>query len=46
MKDDYAFVEYSSTIAAAKALAELNGARIAGSKIIIEEAKPKEVDIN
>ena len=44
MKDDYAFVEFATTSAASKALAELNGARICGSKIIVEEAKPKEGD--
>jgi len=42
MKDDYAFVEFTTTTAAAKALAELNGARIAGSKIVVEEAKAKD----
>ena len=42
MKEDYAFIEYANTGAAARALTELNGARISGSKIVVEEAKPKE----
>ncbi|KAL4485073.1 hypothetical protein ABPG72_014593 [Tetrahymena utriculariae] len=42
MKDDYAFVEFTTTHAAAKALASMNGARLAGTKIVVEEARPKE----
>jgi len=42
MKDDYAFVEFTTTHAAAKALAGMNGARLAGAKIVVEEARPKE----
>ena len=42
MKDDYAFIEYASTTSAARALTELNGGRICGSKVVVEEAKPKE----
>jgi RNA recognition motif-containing protein len=42
MKEDYAFIEFASTNSAARALSELNGARVAGSKILVEEAKPKE----
>ena len=42
MKDDYAFLEYTTTNAAAKALAAMNGVRLAGNKIIVEEARPKE----
>lgn len=42
MKDDYAFVEFTTTNAAAKALSAMNGARLAGTKIVVEEAKPKE----
>ena len=41
MKEDYAFIEFGTTAGATKALNELNGARIAGSKIVVEEAKPK-----
>ena len=45
MKDDYAFIEYTDTKAASRALNELNGARISGSKIVVEEAKPKEGEV-
>lgn len=44
MKDDFAFVEYSHMHSAAKALNELNGARLGGQKIQVEEARPKEGD--
>lgn len=42
MKDDFAFVEYAHMHSAAKALNELNGARMGGQKIQVEEARPKE----
>lgn len=42
MKDDYAFVEYTTTHAASKALTAMNGARLGGTKIVVEEARPKE----
>lgn len=44
MKDDFAFVEYAHMHSAAKALNELNGARLGGQKIQVEEARPKEGD--
>lgn len=42
MKDDYAFVEFTTTNATGKALTAMNGARLAGTKIVVEEARPKE----
>lgn len=42
MKDEFAFLEYSNTTSAAKAISELNGSRICGCKITVEEAKLKE----
>lgn len=44
MKDDFAFVEYSHIHSAAKALNELNGAKLGPQKIQVEEARPKEGD--
>ena len=45
MKDDYAFLEFSTIQSATKALVEMNGAKICGSKLIVEEAKPREGEI-
>lgn len=42
MKDDFAFVEYSNVQSAYRALTELNGVRLGGTKLQIEEAKPRE----
>lgn len=42
MKDDYAFIEFTTTSATGKALLAMNGARLAGTKLIVEEARPKE----
>ncbi|KRX01624.1 hypothetical protein PPERSA_00331 [Pseudocohnilembus persalinus] len=42
MKDDYAFLEYQTTASAARAIAEQNGARLCGAKLVVEEAKPKD----
>ena len=42
MKDDFAFVEFSTTQSATRALLEMNGSKICGSKIIVEEAKPRD----
>lgn len=44
MKDDFAFVEFAHIHSAAKALGELNGARLQNQKIQVEEARPKEGD--
>ena len=44
MKDDFAFIEYAHIHSASKALAELNGGRLAGQKIQVEEARPKDGD--
>lgn len=44
MKDDYSFIEFANIPAASRALVELNGSRVAGSKIVVEEAKPKDGD--
>ena len=42
MKDDFAFVEFAHIHSAAKALSELNGARLMNQKIQVEEARPKD----
>jgi len=42
MKDDFAFVEYAHMHSAAKALNELNGTKLGGQRIQVEEARPKE----
>lgn len=42
MKDDFAFIEYAHIHSASKALGELNGGRLAGQKIQVEEARPKD----
>jgi len=42
MKDDFAFLEFSNIQAATKALLDMNGAKLCGSKIVVEEAKPRE----
>lgn len=44
MKDDFAFIEFSNVQAATKALLDMNGAKLCGTKIIVEEAKPREGD--
>jgi len=45
MKDDFAFVEFANLQSAAKALLEMNGAKLGGSKIMVEEAKPRDGEI-
>lgn len=42
MKDDYAFVEFTNLQAATRAHTEMNGYRLGGQKLQVEEAKPKE----
>jgi len=42
MKDDYAFVEFSNIHSASRAFTEMNGYRLGGQKLQVEEAKPKE----
>lgn len=42
MKDDYAFIEYSTIQAALRALNAMRGALVNGTKLTVEGAKPKE----
>jgi len=42
MKDDYAFVEFTNIHSATRAYNEMNGHRLGGQKLQVEEAKPKE----
>lgn len=44
MKEDYAFIEFSEPVGAARAIQELNGTIVGGSKIVVEESKPKRKD--
>ncbi len=46
MKDDFAFIEFAHIHSAAKALGELNGARLSNQKIQVEEARPQEGENN
>jgi RNA recognition motif-containing protein len=43
IKDDFAFIEYTNLHSAYKAMTELNGYRLGGCKLQIEEAKPRMV---
>jgi RNA recognition motif-containing protein len=45
MKDDFAFIEFNNIQSATKALLEMNGAKLCNSKIMVEEAKPREGEI-
>ena len=42
IKDDFAFIEYTSLHSAYRAMTELNGYRLGGCKLQIEEAKPRD----
>ena len=42
IKDDFAFIEYTNLHSAYRAMTELNGYRLGGCKLQIEEAKPRE----
>ena len=42
MKGDFAFIEFVNVEAATKAVIEMNGAKLRGSKIVVEAAKLKE----
>jgi len=42
IKDDFAFIEYTNIHSAYRAMTELNGYRLGGCKLQIEEAKPRD----
>jgi len=44
IKDDYAFVEYANANSACEALKEMNGKEFKGTKMVVEEARPKEYE--
>lgn len=44
VKDEYAFIEFSSLKSAGDALEALDGHSVKGSRIVVEESKPRNND--